>query len=129
MHIVHSVLHTYSKAMARRICLTIRSFLSLRFFSLFKGDTVGRNKFDLGTGGGGKGGQRRLRISDRWSPLYTLLAMTDSPSVPSENHVTPSKILLFPPPPLPAPLMRNNDWSSTVTLSFSLHNVSREMFL
>ena len=46
-----------------------------------------------------------------------------------ENHVIPSKILLFPPPPLPAPLMRNNDWSSTVTLSFSLHNVSREMFL
>ena len=27
--------------------------MSLRFFSLFKGDTVGRNKFDLGTGGGG----------------------------------------------------------------------------
>ena len=53
MYIVHSVLHTYSKATARRICLTIRSFLSLRFFSLFKGDTVGRNKFDLGTGGGG----------------------------------------------------------------------------
>ena len=31
--------------------------MSLRFFSLFKGDTVGRNKFDLGTGGGeGRGG-------------------------------------------------------------------------
>ena len=41
----------------------------------------------------------------------------------------PSKILLFPPPPLPAPLMRNNGWSSTVTLSFSLHNVLREVFL
>ena len=53
MHILYTVLHTYPKAMARRICLTIRSFLSLRFFSLFKGDTVGRNKFDLGTGGGG----------------------------------------------------------------------------
>ena len=52
MHILYTVLHTYPKAMARRICLTIRSFLSLRFFSLFKGDTVGRNKFDLGTGGG-----------------------------------------------------------------------------
>ena len=126
MYILHTVLHTYPKAMARRICLTIRSFLSLRFFSLFKGDTVGRNKFDLGTGGGVRGGSV---YHDRWSPLYTLLAMTDSPSVPSENHVIPSKILLFPPPPLPAPLMRNNDWSSTVTLSFSLHNVSREMFL
>ena len=56
MHILYTVLHTYPKAMAWRIFLTIRSFLSLRFFSLFKGDTVGRNKFDLGTGGGGKGG-------------------------------------------------------------------------
>ena len=55
MYILYTVLHTYPKAMARRICLTIRSFLSLRFFSLFKGDTVGRNKFDLGTGGGGGG--------------------------------------------------------------------------
>ena len=66
MYILYTVLHTYPKAMARRICLTIRSFLSLRFFSLFKGDTVGRNKFDLGTGGGGEGrsrsrGRRRLR--------------------------------------------------------------------
>ena len=55
MYILDTVIHTYSKAMTRRICLTIRSFLSLRFFSLFKGDTVGRNKFDLGTGGEGGG--------------------------------------------------------------------------
>ena len=56
MYILYTVLHTYPKAMARRICLTIRSFLSLRFFSLFKGDTVGRNKFSRGSRG-----QRRLR--------------------------------------------------------------------
>ena len=56
MHILHTVLHTYPKAIARRIFLMIRSFLSLRFFSLFKGDTVGRNKFDFGTGVG-EGGE------------------------------------------------------------------------
>ena len=101
MHILYTVLHTYPKAMARRIYLTIRSFLSLRFFSLFKGDTVGRNKFDLGTGGGG---QRRLRISwsmvsplysvgDDWFPVRSLRKPCDpleNPSIPPSPSPRPS---------------------------------------
>ena len=135
MHILYTVLHTYPKAMARRICLTIRSFLSWQFFSLFKGDTVGRNKFDLGTGGGEEGRRRRSRGQRRLR--YIIIMIDGLPFILCWRRLIPRP---FPPKtmwsprksfysPLPAPLMRNNDWSSTVTLSFSLHNVLREMFL
>ena len=113
MHILYTVLHTYPKAMARTICLTIRSFLSLRFFSLFKGDTVGRNKFDLGTGGGREGrrrsrGQRRLR--------YIIIMIDSLPFILCWRRLIPRPL---PPKTMLSPRKSSFLWS-TVSLRFVL---------
>ena len=111
MHILYTVLHTYPKAMARRIFLTIRSFLSLRFFSLFKGDTVGRNKFDLGTGGGGRSrsrGRRRLR--------YIIIMIDSLPFILCWRRLIPRPL---PPKTMLSPRKSSFLWS-TVSLRFVL---------
>ena len=40
-----------------------------------------------------------LNVWQSMSPLYTLLATTEHPSVPADNHVIPHKNILCPPPP------------------------------
>ena len=114
MHILYTVLHTYPKAMARRICLTIRSFLSWQFFSLFKGDTVGRNKFDLGTGGGEEGRRRRSRGQRR---LRYIIIMIDSlPFILCWRRLIPRPL---PPKTMLSPRKSSFLWS-TVSLRFVL---------